>query len=90
VTNLRFWGPRKEDVTSHSLRFLDMAVYSYVFNPIKSEGTAGTTRKLIRSYYEDPVDEYDASLAALQDLVQLGKEANLTNISLLSPVPVLT
>jgi len=46
----------KEDVLDH-MRFLDMAVYNNVFNPIRSEGEAGATKELIRSYYEDPVNE---------------------------------
>lgn len=46
----------KEDVLDH-MRFLDMAVYNNVFNPIRSEGESGATKELIRSYYEDPVNE---------------------------------
>jgi hypothetical protein len=62
----------KEDVEGH-LRFLDMAVYNNVFNPIKSTGEAGATKELIRSYYEDPINEYKATVAALDELIQLGK-----------------
>lgn len=60
----------KEDIVSH-LRYLDMAVYNNVFNPIGTEGTTGATKELVRSYYEDPTNEYQASIAALRDLVSL-------------------
>lgn len=60
-----------EDALSH-LRYLDMAVYNNVFNPIKTEGTNGATKELIRSYYEDPLMEYQASRQALDALVGLG------------------
>ena len=36
----------KEDITSH-LRYLDMAVYNNVFNPITTEGTTGATKELV-------------------------------------------
>lgn len=62
----------KEDLSSH-LRFLDMAVYNNVFNPIKSEGETGATKQLIKSYYEDPINELKASQAALEELIKLGK-----------------
>lgn len=61
----------KEDVSGH-LRFLDMAVYNNNFNPIKSMGETGATKELIRSYYDDPTNEYKASIAALDELIQLG------------------
>jgi hypothetical protein len=61
----------KEDVEGH-LRFLDMAVYNNVFNPIKSVGESGVTKELVRSYYDDPINEYKASVAALDNLIQLG------------------
>jgi hypothetical protein len=61
----------KEDVEGH-LRFLDMAVYNNVFNPIKSMGETGATKELIRSYYDDPINEYKASVVALDELIQLG------------------
>jgi hypothetical protein len=60
----------REEIQSH-LRYLDMAVYNNVFNPIKSMGTAGATPQLIRSYYEDPINEYKLSLKYLDDLIQL-------------------
>jgi hypothetical protein len=63
----------REDVVSH-LRFLDMAVYNNVFNPIATEGTSGATKELIRSYYEDPINEWKASVAALEELIRLGTE----------------
>ena len=62
----------REEVVNH-LRFLDMAVYNNVFNPIATEGTAGATKELVRSYYEDPINEWKASVSALDELIQLGK-----------------
>lgn len=61
----------REEVVNH-LRFLDMAVYNNVFNPIATEGTAGATKELVRSYYEDPINEWKASVSALDELIQLG------------------
>jgi hypothetical protein len=61
----------KEDVEGH-LRFLDMAVYNNNFNPIKSVGEIGATKALISSYYDDPINEYKATIAALDNLIQLG------------------
>jgi hypothetical protein len=61
----------KEDVEGH-LRFLDMAVYNNNFNPIKSVGEIGATKALISSYYDDPINEYKATIAALDTLIQLG------------------
>ena len=63
----------KEDLVSH-LRYLDMAVYNNNFNPITSQGQTGSTKELIRSYYEDPMNEFKASQAALQSLIGLGKK----------------
>jgi hypothetical protein len=63
----------KEELVSH-LRYLDMAVYNNVFNPIKTEGTNGATKELIRSYYEDPTNEFKASKTAFQELIGLSKE----------------
>ena len=62
----------KEELVSH-LRYLDMAVYNNVFNPIATEGTAGATKELVRSYYEDPINEWKASTAALQGLIDLSR-----------------
>lgn len=62
----------REEAVTH-LRFLDMAVYNNVFNPIATEGTSGATKELVRSYYEDPINEWKASAAALDELIQLGK-----------------
>ena len=62
----------KEDVLDH-MRFLDMAVYNNVFNPIRTEGESGATKELIRSYYEDPVSEYKACVRALDGLIELAK-----------------
>ena len=62
----------KEEALDH-LRFLDMAVYNNVFNPIKSEGETGATKELIRSYYEDPVNEYKACVRAFDGLIELAK-----------------
>ena len=61
----------KEELLSH-LRYLDMAVYNNVFNPIKTEGTTGATKELIRSYFEDPIIEFKASLKSLEELIELG------------------
>lgn len=61
----------KEELLSH-LRYLDMAVYNNVFNPIKTEGKTGATKELIRSYYEDPINEFKASIRSLEELIQLG------------------
>jgi len=61
----------KEELLSH-LRYLDMAVYNNVFNPIKTEGKTGATKELIRSYYEDPIIEFKASIKSLEELIQLG------------------
>jgi hypothetical protein len=63
----------REELVSH-LRYLDMAVYNNIFNPIGSEGTSGATKELIRSYFEDPTNEFKASVAALEDLINLSKE----------------
>jgi hypothetical protein len=60
----------REDAISH-LRYLDMAVYNNVFNPISTEGQSGATKELIRSYYEDPINEWKASKAALDGLIGL-------------------
>jgi hypothetical protein len=60
----------KEEIQGH-LRYLDMAVYNNVFNPIKSMGTTGATKELIRSYYEDPINEYKASIKYFDELIQL-------------------
>ena len=54
----------REETQSH-LRYLDMAVYNNVFNPIATEGTTGATKELVRSYYEDPKNELKAVLTAL-------------------------
>ncbi len=61
----------KEDVEGH-LRFLDMAVYNNNFNPINSVGEIGATKALISSYYDDPINEFEATVAALDNLIQLG------------------
>jgi len=63
----------REELVSH-LRYLDMAVYNNVFNPITVEGKSGATKELIRSYYEDPINEYKASMSALNDLIKLASE----------------
>ena len=64
----------REELVSH-LRYLDMAVYNNVFNPITVEGKSGATKELIRSYYEDPINEYKASVSALNDLINLASDA---------------
>ena len=58
----------REETQSH-LRYLDMAVYNNVFNPIATEGTTGATKELVRSYYEDPKNELKAVLAALDGIL---------------------
>lgn len=63
----------KEQVISH-LRYLDMAAYNNVFNPIATEGTSGATKELVRSYYEDPTNELEASKSALDSLIKLVPE----------------
>lgn len=63
----------KEDLISH-LRYLDMAVYNNVFNPISTVGETGATKALIRSYYEDPINEYNASVEALEGLIKLSDQ----------------
>ncbi|KAL7487448.1 hypothetical protein ACHAW6_013028 [Cyclotella cf. meneghiniana] len=60
----------REEAISH-LRYLDMAVYNNVFNPIATEGQSGATKELIRSYYEDPIMEWKASKAAVDALIGL-------------------
>jgi hypothetical protein len=61
----------KDDLQSH-LRYLDMAVYNNVFNPIKTFGETGATRELVRSYYDDPTREFQACASALDALVKMG------------------
>jgi len=53
------------------LRFLDMAVYNNVFNPIATEGQAGASKVLIDSYYNDPRRAFEASMKAIEDLIEL-------------------
>jgi len=65
----------KEDASYH-LRFLDMAVYNNVFNPIKTEGETGATKELIRSYYEDPINEYKTTYKIFSDLIELSSGAS--------------
>jgi hypothetical protein len=63
---------KKEDLVSH-LRYLDMAVYNNNFNPITVEGKTGASPSLIKSYYEDPINEYTQSRKALESLLELSK-----------------
>lgn len=60
----------REELLQH-LRFLDMAVYNNVFNPISTEGTTGASKALIDSYYNDPTREFDASIKAINTLIDL-------------------
>jgi len=62
----------KEDALDH-MRFLDMAVYNNIFNPIKAEGESGASKELVSSYYDDPMREYKASIAAIDGLIKLVK-----------------
>ena len=64
----------KEELISH-LRYLDMSVYNNNFNPIKSEGTNGASKELVRSYYEDPTNEWKASVQVLDELIQLAEKS---------------
>ena len=64
----------REDLLQH-LRFLDMAVYNNVFNPIATEGTTGASKALIDSYYNDPTREYEASKRAIEALIELSNGA---------------
>ena len=63
----------KEDAAYH-LRFLDMAVYNNNFNPISVEGETNASKELIRSYYEDPKNEYKATIKAFDEMLDLSKE----------------
>ncbi|GFH56556.1 hypothetical protein CTEN210_13032 [Chaetoceros tenuissimus] len=65
----------KDDAEYH-LRFLDMAVYNNVFNPIKTEGESGATKELVRSYYEDPKNEYNSCVKIFDALVDLKNGSN--------------
>jgi len=65
----------KEELVGH-LRYLDMAVYNNNFNPITVEGKSGATKELIRSYYEDPLNEFKACKKYLDELLALLKEVN--------------
>lgn len=60
----------KEEALDH-LRFLDMAVYNNVFNPIRTEGESGATKELIKSYYDDPVREFNACVRVMDALIAL-------------------
>jgi hypothetical protein len=60
----------KEEALDH-LRFLDMAAYNNVFNPIKTEGKSGATKELISSYYEDPVNQYKDCVRVFDGLIEL-------------------
>ena len=62
----------REEIISH-LRYLDMAVYNNVFNPIATEGENCATKELVRSYYEDPINEYKASKSAIDQLIELAR-----------------
>ncbi|VEU34940.1 unnamed protein product [Pseudo-nitzschia multistriata] len=62
----------REELLQH-LRFLDMAVYNNVFNPIATEGKTGASKALIDSYYNDPTREYETSKRALDELLILSK-----------------
>ena len=51
-----------------------MAAYNNVFNPIKTEGESGASKELVRSYYEDPKNEYNACVKIFDALVDLKGE----------------
>jgi len=61
---------QREDIVSH-LRYLDIAVYNNVFNPIATEGATGASTELVRSFYEDPINEWKASKSAIDDVIAL-------------------
>jgi hypothetical protein len=48
-----------------------MAVYNNVFNPIATEGKTGASKELVRSFYEDPINEWKASKSAIDDVIAL-------------------
>jgi len=48
-----------------------MAVYNNVFNLISTEGATGASTELVRSFYEDPINEWKASKSAIDDVIAL-------------------
>jgi len=62
----------REDAISH-FQYLDMAAYNNNFSPAKDD-PAGSTKELVRSYFEMPLDELVLATKALDSLIQLGKE----------------
>ena len=54
-------------------QYLDMAAYNNNFSPAKDD-PAGSTKELVRSYFEMPLDELVLATKALDSLIQLGKE----------------
>mmetsp|Transcript_48887 Transcript_48887/g.98366 ORF Transcript_48887/g.98366 Transcript_48887/m.98366 type:complete len:219 (-) Transcript_48887:176-832(-) len=63
----------REDAISH-LQYLDMSVYNNNFSPVKSEGESGSTKQLVRDYYEMPLDELKSSKKALDTIVELASQ----------------
>ena len=61
----------REEAQAH-LQYLDMAVYNNVFSPAAGDAKATATPALIKQYYEMPMQEFRASKAALDALVELG------------------
>jgi hypothetical protein len=64
----------RQDLLNH-LRYLDMAVYNNVFNPITTMGKTGASTELIQSYYDDPTNEYNAVLKTLDEIITIGSSA---------------
>jgi hypothetical protein len=64
----------RQDLLNH-LRYLDMAVYNNVFNPITTMGKTGASKELIQSYYDDPTNEYNAVLKTLDEIITIGSPA---------------
>ncbi len=57
-------------------------MYNNVFNPIATEGTNGVSKELIRSYYEDPINEWKASKLAIDKLIALALPCLANNLKL--------
>ena len=60
----------REEAASH-LQYLDMTCYNNNFSPVKTEGEAGSTKELVRAYYQMPVEELEASAKALDEFIEL-------------------
>jgi hypothetical protein len=65
----------REEAISH-LQYLDMSVYNNNFSPVKAEGKSGSTKDLVRAYYEQPLDELKESMRAIDTILELGSTSN--------------